>query len=101
VGISIVGSVLLGAFLGQFYKVFVLAPVIAIVLTGEFGKAIYCGLGLWRPLCEFALMTTSLQIGYVAIPFLYTVVDLLRRAKLQRRQARSEARASVAATRHR
>ena len=37
--ISIIGSILLGAFLGQFYKVFILIPVIALVLAGEFGKS--------------------------------------------------------------
>jgi hypothetical protein len=95
--ISIIGSILLGAFLGQFYKVFILVPVIALVLAGEFGKAIYFGLGLLRPLFEFALISTSLQIGYIAIPAVTTVFDLLQRTKVQRRQAR----ASMTAARHR
>lgn len=99
--VSIVGSILLGAFLGRFFKVFVLAPVIAIILAGEFGKAIAFHLGVWRPLCEFALMTASLQIGYVAIPILCAVLDPLRHIKLQRKETRSEASASIAATRHR
>jgi hypothetical protein len=92
VGLSIVGSVLLGAFLGQVCKVFVLLPVIGVVLAGEVARAVYFGLGLARPLWEFALMTTSLQIGYVAVPLFYCVMDMLRREKIQRRQARSEAR---------
>jgi hypothetical protein len=50
-----------------------------------------------RPLFEFALISTSLQIGYIAIPAVSTVFDLLQRTKVQRRQAR----ASMTAARHR
>jgi hypothetical protein len=99
VAISIFGSILLGAFLGQFCRVFVLLPIIAVVLASEFGKAFYFGLGLGRPLCEFALMSTSLQLGYVAFPAFYTVLKLPRRVRLRRRQARADAGASIAATR--
>jgi len=68
---------MLGAFLGQFYKIFVLVPVIALIAAAELAGAVYCGCGLLRPLWHFALMATSLQIGYVAIPVSYAVLDLL------------------------
>jgi hypothetical protein len=87
VATSIIGSILLGACLGQFCRVFVLFPVIALVLAGEFGKAFYFGFGFWRSLFEFALISTSLQIGYVAIPAFYTVSKLSRRVRLQHRRA--------------
>jgi hypothetical protein len=77
---------MLGAFLGQFYKFFVLIPVIALIFAAEIVGATYCGCGLLRPLSHFALMATSLQIGYVAIPISYAVLDLLQSVKLLRRQ---------------
>ena len=59
--ILILGSVLLGAVLGRFFKVLVLVPACALVLVrsadGEHG--------LLRALLEFAVLITSLQIGYV------------------------------------
>jgi hypothetical protein len=84
VAISIVGIVLLGAFLSQFCRVFVLLPVSALVLAVEFGKAFYFGLGYWHSLFEFVLMSTSLQIGYVAVPAFCTVFNLTQRVRLQR-----------------
>jgi hypothetical protein len=92
VATSIIGSILLGAFLSQFCRVFVLLPVIAFVLVGEFGTAIYFGLGFWRPLFEFARISTSLQIGYVAIPAFFAILNLPRRVRLHRRQVRAGAR---------
>jgi hypothetical protein len=59
--ILLIWSVLLGAVLGRFFKVLVLVPACAFVLVrsadGEHG--------LLRPLLEFAVLITSLQIGYV------------------------------------
>jgi hypothetical protein len=99
VATSIIGSILLGAFLSQFCRVFVLLPVSALVLAVEFGRAFYFGLGFWRSLFEFALMSTSLQIGYVAVPAFLTLFNLTRRVRLQRRQARAESMASTASMR--
>jgi len=95
VAIAIVGSLMLGAFLGQFYKYFVLVPVIALIAAAELAGAVYYGYGLLRPLWHFALMATSLQIGYVAIPISYAVLDLLQSVRLLRR----EPGASIAARR--
>ncbi len=83
--IAIVGSLMLGAFLAQFYKYFILVPVIALISAAELAGAVYCECGLLRPLWHFALMATSLQIGYVAIPVSYAVLDLLRSVKLLRK----------------
>jgi hypothetical protein len=57
--ISIIGSIVLGAFLGQFCRVFVLLPIMAVVLASELGNACYFGLGFGHSLCEFALISTS------------------------------------------
>jgi hypothetical protein len=99
VAISIVGIILLGAFLSQFCRVFVFLPASALVLAVEFGKAFYFGLEFWRSLFEFALMSTSLQIGYVAVPAFCTLFNLPRRVRLKRRQARAESMASTASMR--
>jgi hypothetical protein len=92
VATSIIGSILFGACLGQFCRFFVLLPIIALVLAGEFGKAFYFGLGFWRSLFDFALISTSLQIGYVAIPAFFVILNLPRRLRSQRRQERTDAR---------
>ena len=99
--ISIIGSVLLGAILGQFFKVLVLTPAFALILAAVLGRAIYFEHGLLRPAWEFAVLITSLQIGYVVIPIFYVVMASLRRIKrpLKRRCCRT--RAPNAATRQR
>ena len=63
--ILIIGSVLLGAILGRFFKVLVLAPACALVLAVVLVKSADREHGLLRPLLEFAVLITSLQIGYV------------------------------------
>jgi hypothetical protein len=65
VTILIIGSVLLGAILGRFFKVLVLVPACALVLAVVLVKSADGEHGLLRPLLEFAVLITSLQIGYV------------------------------------
>jgi ABC-type uncharacterized transport system permease subunit len=98
VAISIIGSVLVGAIFGQFFKVLVLIPAFALILTAVLGRAIYFEHGLLRPAWEFAVLITSLQIGYVAIPMSYVVMASLRRIK---RPLRRTTRPPIAATRQR
>jgi ABC-type uncharacterized transport system permease subunit len=98
VAISIIGSVLVGAIFGQFFKVLVLIPAFALILTAVLGRAIYFEHGLLRPAWEFAVLITSLQIGYVAIPISYVVMASLRRIK---RPLRRTTRPPIAATRQR
>ena len=64
--IVLVGSVLLGAVLGRFFKVLVLVPACAVLLAAVLVRSADVEHGLLRPLLEFAVLITSLQIGYVS-----------------------------------
>ena len=64
--ILIIGSLLLGAILGRFFNVLVLAPAFALSLAMVAASFAYFGHGLLRPLLEFAVLITSLQIGDVS-----------------------------------
>jgi hypothetical protein len=66
VTIVLIGSVLLGAVLGRFFKVWVLIPASAFVLAAVLVRSAAVEHGLLRPLLEFAALITSLQIGYVS-----------------------------------
>jgi len=65
VAILILGSVLLGAVLGRFFKVLVLVPACALVLAVVLVRSADGEHGPLRPLLEFAVLITTLQIGYV------------------------------------
>ena len=86
--ILIIGSLLLGAILARFFNVLVLAPAFALSLAMVAASFAYFGHGLLRPLLEFAVLITSLQIGYVSgmLSFLVPSVS-------QRRGTRSRVRA--------
>ena len=79
--ISMIGAVLLGAVLARFYNVLILVPAFALIFASIVAKAFYFHLGLQHPALEFALLITSLQIGYVAIPICFVVMAPLRRIK--------------------
>jgi hypothetical protein len=64
--ILLIGSVLLGAILGRFFKVLVLIPACAFVLAAVLVRSADVERGLLRPFFEFAVLITSLQIGYVS-----------------------------------
>jgi hypothetical protein len=64
--ILLIWSVLLGAVLGRFFKVLVLVPAGAFVLAAVLVRSADVEHGLLRPLFEFAVLITSLQIGYVS-----------------------------------
>jgi hypothetical protein len=64
VTILIIGSILLGATLGRFFKVLVLVPACALVLVAVLVGSANGEHGLLRPLLEFVVLITSLQIGY-------------------------------------
>jgi ABC-type uncharacterized transport system permease subunit len=72
--ISITGAILLGAVLARFYNVLILVPAFALIFASIVAQAFYLHLGVLRPAVEFALLLTSLQIGYVAIPISFVVV---------------------------
>ena len=64
--ILIIGSVLLGAILGRFFKVLVLAPAFALSLAMVVASSAYFGHSLPRALLEFLVLITNLQIGYAS-----------------------------------
>ena len=61
--ILLIWSVLLGAVLGRFFKVLVLVPACAFLLVAVVVRS--AEHGLLSRLLEFAVLITSLQIGYV------------------------------------
>ena len=63
--ILVIGGLLLGATLGRFFKVLVLVPACAFVLAAVLVRSANGEHGLLRPLLEFVVLITSLQIGYV------------------------------------
>ena len=77
--ILIIGSLLLGAILGRFFKVPVLAPAFALSLAMVVASSAYFGHGLLRALLEFAVLITSLQIGYVSGVLSFLIPSLSQR----------------------
>jgi hypothetical protein len=63
--ILLIWSVLLGAVLGRFFKALVLVPACAFLLAAVVVRSVNGEHGLLRLLLEFAVLITSLQIGYV------------------------------------
>jgi hypothetical protein len=64
--ILIIGGVLLGAILGRFFKVLVLAPAFAFSLAIVVASSANFGHSLPRALLEFVVLITGLQIGYAS-----------------------------------
>jgi hypothetical protein len=62
----IIGSVLLGAILGRFFKVLVLLPAFALSLAIVLASSAYFGHSLSRTFIELAALVVSLQLGYVS-----------------------------------
>jgi hypothetical protein len=62
----IIVSVLLGAVLGRFFKVWVLVPACAFILAAVLVRSAAVEHGLPRTLLEFGLLNATLQIGYVS-----------------------------------
>jgi hypothetical protein len=63
--ILIIGAAFFGAVLGRFFKVLVLVPACAFVLAAVLVRSANGEHGFLRPLLEFVVLITSLQIGYV------------------------------------
>jgi hypothetical protein len=62
--ILLIWSVLLGAILGRFFKVLLLVLACAFPLAAVLVRSANLEHGLLRPLLEFGVLITSLQIGY-------------------------------------
>ncbi len=95
--ILLIGSVLLGAVLGRFFKVWVLVPACAFALGAVLVRSAGVQQGLLCPLLEFAVLITSLQIGYVSGLLFHSQRD----ATLRTTRPRAPSSTPVAATRHR
>ena len=97
--ILIIWSVLLGAILGRFFKVPVLAPAFAVSLAMVAASSAYFGHSLPRALLEFVVLITSLQIGYVSGLLSHFIPSVWQRRGKSRPRASSAT--PLAATRHR
>ena len=84
--VLLIGSVLLGALLGRFFKVLVLVPASAAVLIALLIQSASAWHGLLHLFLEFAVLVISLQIGYVAGLFSHLIIrGEKRRGKLHPR----------------
>ncbi len=79
--ILVIWSVLLGAVLGRFFKVLVLVPACALVLAAVLVRSANVEHGLLRPLLEFGVLITSLQIGYACGLFSFLIPSVSQRPK--------------------
>jgi hypothetical protein len=77
--ILVIGGLLLGAILGRFFTVLVLVPAFALSLAMVVASSAYFGHSLLRALLEFAVLITSLQIGYVSGVFSFLIPSLSQR----------------------
>ncbi|MBO0733454.1 MAG: hypothetical protein J2P49_03895 [Methylocapsa sp.] len=66
--LAIIGSALLGACLARCFKVLILVPVSAVLLLGLTAKAYCFEQGFLTLAAQSAVLVTSMQIGYAAIP---------------------------------
>ena len=64
--LHVIGSVLLGAILGRFFKVLVLLPAFALSLAIVLASSAYFGHSLSRTFIELVALVVSLQLGYVS-----------------------------------
>ncbi|MGH6867967.1 MAG: hypothetical protein ACREDA_03630 [Methylocella sp.] len=97
--VLLIGSVLLGAVLGRFFKVWVLVPACALVLAAVLVGSAAAEHGLLRTLAEFAGLNATLQIGYA----LGLVSNFISERFGTPRKTRPPASSAtpIAATRHR
>lgn len=96
--ILFIGSVLLGALLGRFFKVWSLVPSGVMVFVIVFASTAFYGQGIGSALLECAVLGTGLQIGYGS-GLVFCVIPGLRRRFETARKSQPPA-ASIAVTRH-
>lgn len=94
--ILIIGSILLGAVLGRFFKVWILVPTVAVAVITVFASSFFHDKGLLGVFFECAVLLTCLQIGYATGLFSRPIPS-----KLQQLGKRAAPPASIAASRHR
>jgi thiamine transporter ThiT len=91
--IFVIGSVLLGAVLGRFYKVLVLVPACGLVSMMVVAWSWYTGYGMLHTLGAIALSVISLQVGYASGMLAGFIPDLMQR--LQHRREHNPSRATT------
>jgi hypothetical protein len=96
VTILIIGSVLLGALLGRFFKVWILIPTGAVAVIAAFASSFFHYQGLLGVFFECAVLLTCLQIGYVSGLFSRPIPSKLR----QLGKTRAAPRRAAAAGEH-
>lgn len=64
--------------LERFFKVLILVPACVVVLVVVVVRAAFVGHGLLHAILEFAVLITSLQIGYVSTLVLVAVRHILQ-----------------------
>jgi hypothetical protein len=97
VTILIIGSILLGAVLGRFFKVWILVPTGVVAVITVFASSFFHDQGLLGVFFECAVLLTCLQIGYATGLFSRPIPSKLQ----QLGKTRAAPPASMAASRHR
>lgn len=85
--LAIIASILLGAILARCFRVLILIPVSALLLLGLTATAYCSEQGFLSVAAESAILVTSMQIGYAAVPIFIVARALLR--KIGARQTRT------------
>jgi hypothetical protein len=89
-------SVLLGAVLGRFFKVWVLVPVCAVAFVIVAVSSAFYSQGLLAAILEFVFVATGLQMGYAS----GLISCVILGARPQKPDESSRPAASMAAPRH-
>jgi len=75
--LAIIGTILFGAILARCFRVLILIPVSGVLLLGLTAKAFEQG--FLTLAAESAILITSVQIGYAAIPNFIVAKMMLRK----------------------
>jgi thiamine transporter ThiT len=91
--IFVIGSLLLGAVLGRFFRVLILVPAGGFVIAMVVAWSWYVGNGMLNTLGAIAILVTSLQVGYASGMLSGFIPDLMQR--FQHRQDHNPSRATT------
>lgn len=79
--IFVIGSLLLGAILGRFFKVLILVPASGLVVALVVGWSLFAHNGVLYTLGTIALLVTCLQVGYASGMLSFFIPDLRQRLR--------------------
>jgi len=91
---------LVGVVLERFFRALVLVPACMVVLMVVVVRVAYVGHGLLHAILEFAVLITSLQIGYASTLVLAAVPRILQRVSSGPMHAPPAAPSPKTVTRH-